>query len=364
MAASAVLMIGSSGSGKSALGNFLFDPRFANKECFEVATDNRPKTQTCQAVTGPVKYRQGQGSSDTFDGTSEDSLGAQSSSGTATGFVKDTINKFSKLTIGAKNEMSGSLTVIDTPGIKNEGRKEDLEHMTGLVTTLKEQEVFKACIFVVKFSAKIDQQYKDTIMFYAKLLPDLFSHNCLIVMTEYATDKRSEKLRRRKGGHYDTIVRNVKEEIIKSSGICFTPIIFAIDSIPYEEDEVEQSKRVRDVIISYIFSLREVRITRFLVPKTRILQDEDRKVISSLNGEIQGYKERLQQMNASAKKTSIYELHKAKHAEEERRKRYIELESEISHLKKCIQENGELIELLSLDTMTLEQAKARLKRLK
>ena len=371
-----------------------------------MATENRPKTQTCQAVTGPVKYRQGQGSSDTFDGTSEDSLGAQSSSGTATGFVKDTINKFSKLTICAKNEMSGSLTVIDTPGI-NEGRKEDLEHMTGLVTTLKEQEVFKACIFVVKFSAKIDQQYKDTIMFYAKLLPDLFSHNCLIVMTEYATDKRSEKLRRRKGGHYDTIVRNVEEEIIKSSGICFTPIIFAIDSIPYEEDEVERSKRVRDAIISYIFSLREVRITRFLVPKTRILQDEDREVISSYNGEIQGYKERLQQMNASAKaalddlqsdgeaiatikahlsrqegilrrikhakeieflkkdiKTSIYKLHKAKHAKEERRKRYIELESEISHLKKCIQENGELIEFLRLDTMTLEQAKARLKRYK
>ena len=42
-------------------------------------------------------------------------------------------------------------------------------------------------------------------------------------------------------------------------------------------------------------------MTKFLVAKTRILQDEDREVISSYNGEIQGYKERQQQMNASAK---------------------------------------------------------------
>ena len=296
MAASAVLMIGSTGSGKSALGNFLFDPRCANKECFEVATDNRPKTQTCKAVRGPVKYRQGQGSSDTF----EDSLGAQSSSGTATGFVKDAINKFSKLTIGAKNEMSGSLTVIDTPGV-NEGRKEDLKHMTGLVTTLKEQEVFKACIFVVKFSAKIDQQYKDTIMYYAKLLPDLFSHNCLIVMTEYATDKRSEGLRKRKNEDYSIIVNNVKEEIIKCSGICFTPIIFTIDSIPFGDDEVERSKQVRDAILSYIFSLREVRMTKFLVAKTRILQSEDNEEISRHHGKIEGYNERLKDANTNAK---------------------------------------------------------------
>ena len=281
MAASAVLLIGSTGSGKSALGNFLFDPRYTNKEHFEVATDNRPKTQTCQAVTGSVEYRQGQGSSYSSDGTS---LGAQSatlhqskenvSSGTATGFMKDIFNKFSKLAIGAKNEgieMSGILTVIDTPGI-NEGRKEDLEHMTGLVTTLKEQEVFKACIFVVKFSAKIDQQYKDTIKYYAKLLPSLFSQNCFIVLTDYATDKRSEALRKRRNEDYGIIVNNIKEEIIKCSGICFNPIIFAIDSIPFEDEELERSKQVRDAMLSYIFSLREVRMTRFLVAKTRILQ--------------------------------------------------------------------------------------------
>ena len=482
----AVLLIGSTGSGKSTLGNFLFDPKSDNEEQFDVAKDNLPKTQTCEAITHDVRYRQGR------NDTSEDSLGAQSSTfdqskaAKLTGFMKDTINKVSKLAIDDIG-ITTSLTVIDTPGVNESGEK-DLKHMTDLVTTLKKEQVFKGCIFVVKFAQKIDQQYRDTIKYYATLLPDLFSQNCLIVLTEYATDKRSEAIRKKKGLDYDTVVKNVKKEILKSSGICFTPIIFAIDSVPYEEDEVERSKRVRDAIISYIFSLREVRMTEFLVAKTRILKDEDREVISSYNGEIQGYKERQQQMNASAKealddlqkkekcitdiranlkrqrknlsemdtddlvtghvwsvddqwkffkwqekafdetskfevhgagrrwtnghcqwkeyiqeanrvhgivqgnfmrglyasitletkkrikhakdiedlkeaiKSSESELHNAEVAEEECREKHSKFASEISDLKKFIEEKRKMIDCLSVDTMTLEQAKARLEK--
>ena len=59
--------------------------------------------------------------------------------------MKCTINKVSKV-IGVKNEddeieMSGSLTIINTPGI-NESEEKDLEHMIDLVNTLKEQRIF------------------------------------------------------------------------------------------------------------------------------------------------------------------------------------------------------------------------------
>ena len=221
-----VLMIGSTRNGKSALGNFLFDPRYDNKEHFKVGRDNLPKTQTCKPVTCDVKYRRG------------------------------------------RDEKYGILTIIDTPGI-NENEEKDLEHMTDLVTTLKKQQSFKVCIFVVNFSAKIDQQYRDTIKYYATLLPDLFSHNCLIVMTHYATDKRSEALRKRIS--IDTIIKNIREEIEKYSS---NPMMFVIDSVPYDEVEAERSKQVRDSMLSYIFSLREINVAKFRISKTRFLQSE------------------------------------------------------------------------------------------
>ena len=84
----AVLLIGSTGNGKSVLGNFLFEPKFDNKQHFEVGKENLPKTQTCKTVTQRVKYH-----------VSEDVT---------------------------------SLTIIDTPGF-NENRN-NLEQMIDLVT--------------------------------------------------------------------------------------------------------------------------------------------------------------------------------------------------------------------------------------
>ena len=48
----AILLIGSTGNGKSTLGNFLIDPDPKKPEVFEVATDNKPFTQETKVFLG------------------------------------------------------------------------------------------------------------------------------------------------------------------------------------------------------------------------------------------------------------------------------------------------------------------------
>ena len=53
-------------------------------------------------------------------------------------------------------------------------------------------------------------------------------------------------------------------------------------------------------MLSYIFSLREVHMTEFLVAKTKIMKDKDREEICLHQGKIEGYSERLKEMNENA----------------------------------------------------------------
>lgn len=273
----AVLLIGSTGNGKSTLGNYLLNPNEFKPggKYFAVAKDNLPKTQHSSSEELKVTFQ----------------------------YVVDGSNspKASKISSSDESlQTAESLTVIDTPGL-NESKVKDFEHMIDLVTTLQEQDTIRACIFVVKFSAKIDQQYKETIKYYATLLPSLFSKNCLIVLTDYQTDDRSEEMRKMQGVDYDNIVSNVKQEICESSGIRFTPILFSIDCIPLGEKEKQSSLNARDAILSYIFSLNETSVTNLRVAKTKALLDEDEKTKTKCEGEIDGYSKRLEEANKGSK---------------------------------------------------------------
>lgn len=113
----AVLLIGSTGNGKSTLGNFLLNPDIQKPggKFFKVAKDNLPQTKLTEHKTTAVKIR--------------------------------------------KDEPPKDLIVIDTPGL-NESKVHDLRHMIDLIEKLQAVKDIKACIFVVKFSTKIDEQYK------------------------------------------------------------------------------------------------------------------------------------------------------------------------------------------------------------
>ena len=213
----AVIMIGSTGNGKSALGNFLLNPdeeHLYEKQYFLRAIDNIPCTPETMVATETV------------------------SSPSLKGFKQ--------------------LTVVDTPGL-NESSEKDLEHMIGLVEKLEDVKEVSACIIVVKFDGKIDTQYKNTIKYYSRLLPALFEKNLIIVMTGYDCNEKAEKKRKKARIDVQTIQENTAQEIVKICGFSFEPMLFKIDSLP-DDDDLENNLEVRDAILSYIFSRETIKM--------------------------------------------------------------------------------------------------------
>ena len=259
-----ILLIGSTGMGKSTLGNYLLDPN-GQKKYFSTAKGNKPETQHTQI---------GQA---TFTGHAIEALQLQYSS------VK--------------------LTVIDTPGL-NESDAADLKHMIGIVEQLEEQSEIAACIVVVKFNAKIDAQYKKTIEYYSRLLPSLFEKNVFVVMTDYATDPRSVAMRERQGINVDQIVETTAQEIVHSAKLSYGNLmVFQLDCLPFNPEEITYSEDVRNSIFEYIMQLQPIALANLKVAKTERLLQMDKERIKKYEGEIDGYKERLIELNQHSKIT-------------------------------------------------------------
>ena len=114
----AVLLIGSTGSGKSTLGNFLLDPddvRTGGKH-FEVARANYSQTQEVKTKSMPVKLKGGS----ELEHLQPVFTAAVVSAPLVMGALLPALS-----TITSKQEQQ--LTIIDTPGL-NESNVADLSH--------------------------------------------------------------------------------------------------------------------------------------------------------------------------------------------------------------------------------------------
>ena len=250
-----VLLIGSTGNGKSTLGNYLLAMGANDKsERFATAKDNKPQTQNVQS----------------------DELA-----------ITDPALKYSSVHI----------TVIDTPGL-NESDVEDLKHMIGIIEELEKRGEIGACILVVKFNAKIDAQYKKTIEYYSQLLPSLFEKNVFVVMTDFATDHRTVAIRERDGIDVDRISENAAKEIIRSSNMKYDDLmVFKIDCLPFDAQEKAYSEDVRNTIVEYVAQLQPIKLEELMVAKTTYVTQIDNEQIKKHEGEINGYKQRLIDIN-------------------------------------------------------------------
>ena len=279
-----VLLIGSTGMGKSTLGNYLLDPdkkHVFEKQTFAVATDNKPTTQEVKVEKKLVQIDDG-----------------------------------SKLL----------LHLIDTPGLNESGAK-DLSHMINIIEKLNKCGEIRACILVVKFNAKIDAQYKATMRYYSRLLPGLFDKNVLIVMTDYASDERSQELRKMQRIDVNQIKHNTILELGQCSNkeLTYAPQLFMIDCQPITSAEMETNNKIRSAILAYIKSLLPIELDDLKVAKTDYIKQKDAEEYKKLMGEIDGYNERLQQVHTNSKEALV-----KTHAQE---MEIIKTDSEIKDLK-------------------------------
>lgn len=287
-----MLLIGSTGNGKSTLGNYLLDPKETEQDTFETAIDNRPQTKICKHVTGSLEIVKPETMKpDEFSNTKDVEDYSEYDYSDALDDLK--ISESGEISKHDIEKDCAAITIIDTPGL-NEGTESDLSHMINLIETLEVMKTVRACILVVKFPCKIDQQFKDTVKYYSNLLPTLFAENVIIAMTGYGMDKYSLAVRKRQKITPEVmkvITSNVVREIMDIAPVNCQPVVFAIDSLPIEEGATE-SERVRGAILSYIMSCNEVSVEDLKVRKTKAVIDEDSLRISELNGEIRGYKQR------------------------------------------------------------------------
>lgn len=277
--------------GKSTLGNFLLDPdehHMLDEQTFVAAKDNKPMTQEVRAVTRKV-----------------------------------CIN-ISEKVIKIESPRYETLTIIDTPGL-NESAEKDSSHMIQIIEMLYREREIRACILVIKFNTKIDAQYKATMEYYGKLLPGLFDRNVIIVMTDFATDNHSEKVRQRQGIDVAKVKKNTIMEICQCSNsqLTYKPPLFTIDCLP-RDTEMETSLAVRTAIIDYIFeTLTPVSVADRLIAKTTHVKQKHAQKLEQVQGEISDYKMKLKQVHQ-----------KSEWALDETLKR----ETEINEIQNCIKD--------------------------
>ena len=244
-----IIVVGSTGSGKSTLSSFMYDPvNYSHNPKFLRAKGMEPQTEICQSET--FSY--------------------------------------------SANEDKYSVTLIDTPGL-NENKIKDMEHIISIIQLLKRTKKITCVIICFNFLSKTDSQFISTIEYYANFLKKCFAINLIITVTNVRMDECSILERKYNQMNIQKQKLELAEKIKRITKINYdSPAIFTIDANPYykniESLKISQKKRTQllDLICD---SLPEISVVDMRFYKTPEIVIGDEQKIAGLEGFQLGYEE-------------------------------------------------------------------------
>ena len=128
------------------------------------------------------------------------------------------------------------VTVMDTPGL-NESHERDLPNMIKVVKAAHELGSVHAVVLVMKVDSRMDQTYKDTVLYYEKLLTkEIFKNNLIIVLSGYQAAQRKY---RQKPELIGQICKQSADDVKNLLGLQNSPFVHCIDSLPDKIEDLD-----------------------------------------------------------------------------------------------------------------------------
>lgn len=240
-----ILLVGSTGNGKSALGSFLCDPT--------------------SSLSNPSFAR----------GNSWDSC---------TKHVQTATAKFG----------NNSFIIIDTPGL-NDSSGSDADHMLELANVLSNNADLSAIIICIQLNTKMDTQFRYTLAYYCEMFRFCLETNVMIVITQVKMDAKERRMRARNNFHVEESADQIKSLISSIAGFDLNCSVWLIDSVVDEDDGGEYllSLVAREAILTDCASKPSVAVGDMKLVKTRDLQKADDGRLSFIKGQLLGYKKAM-----------------------------------------------------------------------
>lgn len=241
-------MIGLSQNGKSTLGNYLLlgEP---SETPFLTGGEGKSVTDSCQSHERPVEF-------------------------TSEGSAKKT-----------------RLQMIDTPGLGDSEGKE-FSNVSKLITMLSWKHV-NMVLLVVNYEKRFyNDEFNKLLRFYYALFETLFNKNLLLIFTGVSVSKEKIKMRQFRKIDLSNQLQGDCYTIKHMLGYDKTLQHFSIDSLPFCDEDIAQSKMVRSYILARAYSGESAVCLFPRIPKMprmiQISKEEIRKIEVSLNSFIEG----------------------------------------------------------------------------